>query len=76
MKNTHKVSLIMGNGFPIKSHKINRNKLCYCGSGEKIKNCHNTGTRYLYSQLSAEQRNKEIERMEREDRRKKVVLPC
>jgi uncharacterized protein YecA (UPF0149 family) len=40
------VTLINGDGNPFKAQKINRNELCPCKSGKKVKNCCKFETRY------------------------------
>jgi hypothetical protein len=50
MKNKErKVKFLIGNGSPIIAKKQGRNEKCSCGSGKKVKNCHNE-EKYFNSQ--------------------------
>jgi NAD(P)H-dependent flavin oxidoreductase YrpB (nitropropane dioxygenase family) len=62
MKKIH-VTIIKGNGFPLRRLKTNPNDPCRCGSGKKAKKCCGANTKYYYSKLNqsqiAEQKRKE-----------------
>jgi len=55
MAKKKKMTLIKGNGNPLRSQKINRNDPCPCGSNKKAKNCCGTETKYFYSKLNKQQ---------------------
>jgi len=46
---TRMVDYLAGNGTPTLAQKINRNELCPCKSGKKVKNCCKLETRYFHS---------------------------
>lgn len=62
MKKIH-VTLIKGNGYPLRRLKTNQNDPCRCGSGKKTKKCCGAGTIYFFSKLNesqiSEQKRKE-----------------
>lgn len=60
-----KVTLITGNGKPLHSKKVGRNELCLCGSGKKVKNCHNPETEY-YTLKTKQEIEREIALREKE----------
>ncbi len=64
MKN-RKVTLIVGNGFPIKAQPQLRNAPCLCGSGKKAKHCCGADTRYFYSKAAP--KVEDVEKMKREE---------
>ena len=43
----HQVTIVLGDGFPLRSLKQGRNDLCYCGSGKKSKHCHGVKEKYF-----------------------------
>jgi len=47
-----KVTLVKGNGMPMKSQKQERNSTCKCGSGRKAKRCCGDDSTYYYNQNS------------------------
>lgn len=56
MTKKRKMTLIAGNGFPLKrDKKINPNDPCPCGSGKKAKKCCGTERKYFYSKLNQQQ---------------------
>ena len=50
MKYKGKVLIFQGNGKPMKSQKIGRNRHCQCGSGKKAKYCCGVETKYFIKQ--------------------------
>lgn len=42
-----KVKMLVGDGSPIATIKIDRNSKCRCGSGKKAKHCCGTETRFF-----------------------------
>ena len=57
------VTIIRGNGHPMIAKRINpqRNTLCNCGSGKKVKHCHGVDTNY-YSRKPKEELGKPFEK--------------
>lgn len=43
------VKIMVGDGHPILSQKVDRNKLCICGSGKKQKKCCGCETKFYHS---------------------------
>lgn len=48
------VTIIEGNGSPMRVRKQDRNELCFCKSGRKAKNCCGCEARYYHSKLREE----------------------
>ena len=54
-KSNRKVSVIQGNGFPLRHTRVLPNDPCPCGSGKKAKRCCGTDTSFFYSKLTKAQ---------------------
>lgn len=48
-----KVKMLVGDGSPIATVKIDRNSKCRCGSGKKAKHCCGTETRFFSTKPKA-----------------------
>jgi CDGSH-type Zn-finger protein len=53
-KKRHLVTFISNEGSPLMTVKLQRNGLCHCGSGKKIKKCCKTENQYFFTGKAAE----------------------
>ena len=56
MSKKRMVTIIAGNGFPLRAVHQLPNQKCYCGSGLKAKRCHGTEAKIFYSKLTERQK--------------------
>lgn len=45
-KEPRMLPFLKGDGYPFIAKHFNRNELCPCGSGKKVKHCHKLETKY------------------------------
>ena len=55
----HNITIIKGNGAPLRSEKQGRNELYKCGSGKKVKRCCGDSSKYFMKKLRDKPADKE-----------------